>query len=479
VERAIYSTQLAGDHQISDRHHIEWYGTVSGVRRYEPDKSEFVQVLEQDTPGGPTKLRWFGSGNGGAVRTFADLNETSREGSVKYAFSFGTAGDQTTIKIGSLLRRTDRSADNRAYNINGRSLSNAIRELPPEQLFDGRFTTASSQIFDIGPLSQGGAYNAHDQLSASFAMAEVPVTSRVRVIGGARYELDHLEVNATSTLGRNVDTKKVWADVLPSLAINLKLTETQQLRLSGSRTLARPEYRELSPIISRDVVGGDDLQGDENLKRTNVTNADLRWEWYPNAGELVSVALFAKQFVNPIERVYRASSSARQILYANAEGADNYGVELELRKDLSPLGKLFVPFTVFSNVTVMQSQIRLDAGSAANLTNKSRRMVGQAPYVVNAGLSYTSNSGSTTATLLFNRVGERIDVAGENPLPDVVQKSRNVMDLSLRIGLTSAITVRADGKNLLDAPYETVQGTVIRERYLTGRTVQLGVQFRP
>jgi outer membrane receptor protein involved in Fe transport len=249
--------------------------------------------------------------------------------------------------------------------------------------------------------------------------------------------------------------------------------------VSGSRTLARPEYRELSPIISRDVVGGDDLQGDENLKRTNVTNADVRWEWYPNAGELVSVALFAKQFTNPIERVYRASSSARQILYANAEGADNFGVELELRKDLSALGRMFVPFTVFSNVTVMQSQIRLDAASAANLTNKSRRMVGQAPYVVNAGLSYTSNSGNSTATLLFNRVGERIDVAGENPLPDVVQKSRNVVDLSLRLGLTSSITVRADGKNLLDAPYETVQGTVIRDRYLTGRTVQLGVQFRP
>ena len=479
VERAVHSLQLAGDHQFGDRHHVEWAGTVSGVRRSEPDKSEFVQVIERDTPAGPDVLRWFGSGNGGAVRTFSELVENSRELSAKYTLAFGDAGRQSTIKIGTLLRSTDRSADNRAFNINGRGLSNATRELSPEQLFDGRFTQATSAVFDIGPLSQGGAYDAHDQLSATFAMAEVPISARLRVIGGARYELDHLGVNATSTLGRSVSTRKVWADVLPSLAVNYKLTETQQLRLAASRTLARPEYRELSPIISRDVVGGDDLQGDENLQRTNVTNVDVRWEWYPNAGELISVAVFGKQFTNPIERVYRASSSARQVLYANAERADNFGVELEARKELGFLGRPLAPFAVFSNVTVMSSQIHLSAAAGASLTNLSRRMVGQAPYVINGGLTYTSNRGSSTATLLFNRVGERIDVAGESPLPDVVIKPRNVMDLSLRLGVTAAVTIRADVRNLLDAPYETMQGTVTRERYLAGRTIQAGVQFRP
>ena len=105
-------------------------------------------------------------------------------------------------------------------------------------------------------------------------MAEVPLVSRLRVIGGARYESDNLEVDAVSTLGSPVYTVKKWNDVLPSLALNLQLTDAQQLRLSGSRTLARPEYRELSPIMSRDVVGGENVQGDENLERTNVTNVD-------------------------------------------------------------------------------------------------------------------------------------------------------------------------------------------------------------
>ncbi|MEO7962885.1 MAG: carboxypeptidase regulatory-like domain-containing protein, partial [Gemmatimonadaceae bacterium] len=221
LQRAIHSFQLAGEHQFGERQRFEWYGTLSGVRRDEPDKSEFVQVLEQDTPSSPSVLRWFGSGNGGAVRTFSQLEENSREASGKYSMSFGPAGRQSTLRLGSLYRMTDRTTDNRAFNISGRNLSNAVRELPPEQLFDGRFTTPSSNIFDIGPLSQGGAYDAHDRLAAAFAMAEIPVTDRIRVIGGARYEKDQLQVNATSTLGSAVRTKKDWGDLLPSLAVNL------------------------------------------------------------------------------------------------------------------------------------------------------------------------------------------------------------------------------------------------------------------
>jgi outer membrane receptor protein involved in Fe transport len=127
----------------------------------------------------------------------------------------------------------------------------------------------------------------------------------------------------------------------------------------------------------------------------------------------------------------------------------------------------------------MQSTIHLFENTEASATNLSRRMVGQAPYVINAGLSYASLGGGSSATLLFNRVGDRIDAAGDSPLPDVIQQARNVMDLSLRFGLLQNVTARFDAKNLFDSPYQTMQGTAIRELYKTGRTFQLGFQFRP
>lgn len=480
IERSVYSGQLGGEHQLGASQKIEWAATSSGVRRYEPDRSEFVQALERDTPNGPDVARWVTGGSGGAVRTFSDLVESSHEYHGTYQIEIGPPAAQGSIKIGGLYRTTSRDAQSTSYAISARGLTNAERALAPEQLFDGRFSTPTSNVFSLGPLSQGGSYTARDRLSAGFAMAEIPLGTRLRVIGGARYESDHLEVDAFSTLGSPVRTTKLWNDLLPSLALNVKLSETQQLRVSASRTLARPEYRELSPIISRDVVGGENVQGDENLRRTNVDNADIRWEVYPRQGEIISVAFFAKQFHDPIERVYGSGSGGTSfVFYTNAERADNYGLELELRKDLGAFAQRLTPFTFFTNATVMQSQIHLGHDTKAAATNLNRRMVGQAPYVINAGLTYASRSGASTATLLFNRVGERLTAAGGSPLPDVVEQPRNVLDLSLRWSLSPEVTFRADAKNLLDAAHEITQGSVVRESYRGGRTIQAGVLWHP
>lgn len=106
-------------------------------------------------------------------------------------------------------------------------------------------------------------------------------------------------------------------------------------------------------------------------------------------------------------------------------------------------------------------------------------MVGQAPYVVNAGLTYAPRTGGTSATLLVNRTGERIDAAGDQPLPDVVEKSRTALDFSLRFPVVRALSARFDAKNLLNEPYETVQGSVTRDSFKTGQVFQLGLVWRP
>lgn len=479
VERGVYSGQLGGDHEVSPSQSVSWSATASGVRRYEPDRSEFVQVYERDTPSGPEVLRWLTGGSGGAVRTFSDLNENSHEYNAKYRADIGPASSPVTLKVGGLYRTTGRDAQSLSYAIAGKSVPNSVRELAPEQIFDGRFATPAANVFTLGPLSQGGSYVAKDRLEAGFVMAELPIGTRFRVIGGTRYESDNLRIDAASTLGSPVTTTKQWNDLLPSLALNIKLSDAQQVRVSASRTLARPEYRELSPIISRDVINGENLQGDENLQRTRVTNADLRWEAYPATGEIVSVALFAKRFSLPIERVFGSGSGGTSfVFYTNAESADNYGVELELRRGLGVFASPLEPLTFFSNVTVMKSQIHLFPNTLAAATNLSRPMVGQAPYVANAGLTYASRGGASTATILFNRVGERITAAGGSPLPDVIEQPRNVLDLSVRHAITSGVTIRGDFKNILDAPYEVLQGTVTREFYRTGRTLHFGLLFR-
>jgi TonB-dependent receptor len=477
VQRAVHSAQLAGEHQLSAQK-IDWALTSSGVQRDEPDRSEFVQIINHTSSG--DILRWLNTGNEGAVRTFSTLAESSNEGKLNYQLSFSTLGREHSIKIGGLGRHTNRDADTHAYSISAPGATDAVVRLEPEQIFDGRFSRPQDSVFSIAPLAQGGSYSANDRLGAGYVMTEISLTDRARLIGGARYEDDQLTINAFSTLGSPAVVTKHWQDVLPSVAINYQLTSAQQLRLSATKTLARPEYRELAPITSRDVLNGDDTQGNDKLERTIVSNADLRWEWYPRDGEIVSVGLFAKRFANPIERVYQAAGSGtRSVFYTNAVRATNYGVELEARKSLGFVIPRLQRIQAFVNTTVMESEIELDPNTQASATNLTRRMVGQAPYVVNAGLTYLAVGNSTSATLLFNRVGERIQAAGDRPLPDVIERSRNALDLSIRFPVAGAFSARVDGKNLLDAPYDVTQGTVTREHYRVGRLVQAGLVWRP
>jgi outer membrane receptor protein involved in Fe transport len=478
VQRAVHSAQLTGEHQYAG-HRLDWAVTASGVRRDEPDRSEFVQAMTPAAGGGQV-LRWLSTGNGGAVRTFSALDEHSVEGKGDYQWSFNALGREHALKIGGLGRQTTRSSDVRAYSISAPGAGDSVTLLEPEQIFDGRFLRAGDSVFTIGPLAQGGSYDAHDNLAAAYVMTELGLSARARLIGGARVERDRLTVNALSTLGSPLSIHKDWDDVLPSLALTVQVAENQQTRFSVSRTLARPEYREIAPIETRDVLNGDDVLGNDELQRTNVMNADARWEWYPRSGEILSIGVFSKQFTNPIERVYQAAGSGtRVVFYTNAKSAADYGVELEARKSLGVLTPSLDRFQGFANVTVMESRIHLGSDTRASATNTSRRMVGQAPYVVNGGLTYLAQGNSVSATVLFNRVGPRIFAAGDRPLPDVIEQPRNSLDVSLRLPVAGAFSARIDAKNLLDDPYLVRQGTVTRERYTTGQVVQAGLVWRP
>ena len=476
VQRSMYSSQLAGEHDFGAQR-AQWALTVSGVTRDEPDRSELVYQHDVDPATGSPELLWFNSGEG-AVRTFSTLDEHSYEGRGDYQFELGSPERSRLLKLGVLGRTTSRAADTRAYQISAPRMTVDQRALPPDQLFDGRFTAPDSAVLNISPLGQGGQYTASDRLGAAYAMADIALGDRIHAIGGARIESSDVTVDAVSTLGTRLVTKPTFTDVLGSMALNLALTDAQNLRLSVARTLARPEYRELAPLTTRDVIGGVLLRGNPELVRTRIDNLDARWEWYPAAGEVVSAGIFAKRFHDPIERVYQPTSNGDIITFANAERAIDYGLELEVRKSLGAIAELLDGVTAFGNLTAIRSEVTLGASRGAS-TNAHRPMVGQAPYVLNSGLTWASRGGDASATLLYNRVGRRIVNAGSNPLPDVVELPRDMVDLSLRLPVRAGVAARLDAKNLLDARYVVTQGAVTRDAWRTGRSISFGLAWQP
>lgn len=479
VERAVLSTQIRGEHQLGPAHRIDWSGTSSDVRRIEPDRSEFVTQLDFDAQGNPLSPAWFSVSNEGAVRTFGDLTESSTEGNAAYTLFFGPSAAQNRVKVGGTWRSTDRDASNQAYAISA-LLHREGRGLTPEEIFDGRFAADGSQVFRVTPIAQGGSYRAEDRLAAAYVMLDLALGERFRVVTGARVERSELSLVAQSTLDQPVETTPDYTDVLPSLSLNWTLTENQTLRASASQTLSRPEYRELAPVMYREVLGGDNVLGNADLRRSLIRNVDLRWEWYPGPSEAVTVGLFAKDFKDPIERIFLGTSGTRVITFANAEGARNYGVELELRKGLGFLSDALETTSFFTNATLMESEIRINQSlTGVGQTAEDRPMVGQSPYVVNAGLTWANDENTLTATALYNVAGRRINSAAELPLPSVYEEARHTLDLSLRFPLTMGLKGKADFENVLDSPYKLVQGSVEREYYRTGRKFSFGVTWQP
>lgn len=474
VERSVRSNQLRAEHAFGEHHTIDWSLTSSAVSRNQPDRTDFFSVRQ--SPSEPYAMR---ANPKAARRLFAELNESVLTPSANYRLTMG-GGDQVWIfKTGATLRDTKRRSDIAPYAIYPNAATAAELQLPPEQLF-ALASDPNRAVFSVQTDGQG-YYRADERVGAGYGMVELPVGDRVRVITGARAESWRLRLTSVGLDGLKERSDSVYqkTDVLPSLAVNVRLGGTQTLRASATRTLSRPEYRELSPLQEKGPIGELDFVGNPALQRALVNNYDLRWEMYPNPGEVLSLGVFAKRFDRPIERVQVSTTGGNIYSFVNADAAQNYGVEIDARKSLGALAGRLSPFMVFANATVMRSTITPGNTNISSLTNANRPMVGQAPYVVNGGVTYASESGRATATVLYNVVGRRIVTTGTGGIPDNYLEPRHLLDLSLQLPVYSTLGLKVNARNLLDARYREMQGGVVRTMYDTGRVFSLGLTWAP
>ncbi len=470
VSRSVRSNQLAGEHLVGGRHQLTWAVTSSGVTRDEPDRSDLAYEAQVDTASGlVTPVAWWGGPRSGN-RTFSALQESAWQGDVAWRWRLGA---RTAVKMGAQARTADRGADTRSYDIVNQSMSDTLRMRAPEQVF------ADTNDLWLVANANGGRYDATDRLWAGFGQVELPIGPRLRVLAGARLEHSDVRVDTRATDGTLSLANPVTTDLLPAVAVTWELSRTQQLRFSATQTLSRPEYREMSEVSYFEILGGVSVRGNSGLRRALIQNLDARWEFYPSGGEVVSVGLFAKHFDNPIERILVGTTGAETATFVNTDGASNYGVEIEVRRNLGFLSPALLPFTAFANATLMHSRITTGNDTISSLTNNARPMVGQSPYVVNAGIGYTSASGRFSGTALFNVTGRRITEVGVQPRPDTYEEARHLLDLALRYQVTRGFSLKLDAKNLLDAPYRTTQGAVTRHRYTVGRAFSVGIGWEP
>ncbi len=320
-------------------------------------------------------------------------------------------------------------------------------------------------------------YSGTDDVTAFYGMLTYQFSERIKFVGGARVETTDIRVESLDTtraIGQIQTT-----DVLPSANFIYSIKENMNIRASYTQTLARPNMREIAPFESFDPLTRELYLGNPELDRTRITNYDLRWEWFIKPGELFALSGYYKNFDAPITQFYRLASSP-EIQFTNATSADLYGIELEFRKDLATLGKLFTNFKLNTNLSFIEST--MDVVRTTPIDPESRPFEGQPSFILNVALIYEDSDRGLDAVLALNSLGDRLNIIGREGTPDIFDRGRTQLDFSLSKKLGQNIDARFTAQNLLDDRFlvssEYVGQEYIYSRFQRGVTFGLGLSFR-
>jgi outer membrane receptor protein involved in Fe transport len=208
----------------------------------------------------------------------------------------------------------------------------------------------------------------------------------------------------------------------------------------------------------------------------NLSNFDLRWEWYPTEGvpDLVSASAFFKYFEKPIEKVILSSASEDYTSWANAKEAHLLGFELEGKKNLEFAWKYLKDFSLKANFAFIQSEVQTEESSQFKQTNPKRPLQGQPDYTVNLGLFYTNPDWGFSGAVLASSFGERISAVGSYGLEDEIEVPRWTLDMTFSKKLGPG-SLRLSFENLLDATYEFKRGDITTREYTKG--LALGLSY--
>jgi outer membrane receptor protein involved in Fe transport len=231
-----------------------------------------------------------------------------------------------------------------------------------------------------------------------------------------------------------------------------ELTDKINIRASYSQTVSRPEFRELASFQFFDFNDLLLVEGNSNLQRTKISNYDVRFEWYPTAGQVVSFSLFYKAFNNPIEKILFSGGSPRIMTYQNVPSAVNYGVEFDYKLNLGRLlntqeGHFLSEFNLLGNFAYIQSKVDL-SNVIAKETNE-RPLQGQSPYIINTGIQYAHPKQSWGASFMLNRIGERITNAGNSEYASYWERPRTIIDLQFNKTVFKNLDLRFGIRDLL------------------------------
>ena len=495
TERNIRSFQLKGEHHLEDflNMNIDWMGSLASSTQEEPDLRFFTDDYRRLRRNGLDTLLYTirSSIYPEPTRYFRDLSEDSRSFNLKAAVPFKQwSGESSKLIFGGAYNTKDRTHRERRFtylNLNTKAYAgDPAAYFAPENTgiidtTNGRYTFGN-HIADASEARDN--YDGEEKVTAGFAMVELPLFRRLKLVTGARFEATRMDIiSGDSTLAPGQLSNDDW---LPSANLVYQLGQNMNLRAAYGKTLARPLFREKAPgYASFDFVGGFTFIGNGDLKRTLIDNYDLRWEWFSRPGEILALSGFHKRFQNPIERVLLHDNG--EIQYQNVAEGTVSGLELEARKRLDVIHSLLGNFQIGGNLSVVRSEVNISEDELERIryyhpeAKDTRELQGQSPYIVNLELAYDNYKTGTSAGIFYNVFGERLSEVSLGGTPNVFEQPRPELNLTLSQRVLPGLNAKFAAKNLLDSSVRKThefKGTeYVFRSYQTGRVYSLGLSY--
>jgi outer membrane receptor protein involved in Fe transport len=510
--RQLIDTQGVGEFRFGDLS-LDLRGTYANSKRLAPYERAFSYIRNasgvfQNDLNGQAQF---------ATIAFSRLNEDLYSGAADLGYKLNTERP-ITLTAGyyySDQQRESTRFDFRYRSFLGGGINQSFAVLRPDLLLSeasirqsctNPTTVVAEQgcirLFNTSGVAGAAFYDAGLRIHAGYGQVEAELADGLRVIAGVRYEDAVQRVNTNSpSFGGTRLANDYW---LPAATVTWNFVENMQLRLNASRTIARPQFRELAPQIYRDFEFDRFFIGNPRLTDSELDNFEGRYEWYPSRDDRVAVAGFYKRIKRPTEQVafFPGEDATLTTGFSYAPRATLYGVEAEIQKYV-PLDMISDALAdrrlvLIANYTYTKSELNVsdalvpsptqNAGSEATLVPASRLfrdgapLTGQSDHIANVQIGIDSPDRVSQATLLINYASDRVTNRGPSLLPDIIERPGVRLDFVAREEVElfgGNFQIKFEARNLTGTPFREFQQfpdrRVFVNRWDVGRSFTLGI----
>jgi outer membrane receptor protein involved in Fe transport len=456
--------QLIGEHNWNESNTLNWAGGYNFVLAEEPNRiRNEVNILDITTS---PEIQYAHVGDFQQRKSSQKIEDTEYNAFIENRWALGLVDEEDnkpySLNYGLNFRHKERSFKSQFVGVRSKGFT-----APSVDDLSSTFTTTGFNNGLSLRLRDADRYQADLDILAGFVNFDFQLDNKLSGNLGLRFERDEIDViwDVANYVGRIGTLNRVYESLYPSVNLKYELKENQYLRFASSVTQTLPEFKELSPFEYVSPTGRV-TKGNPNLEKSEIYNFDVKYEVFPQSGQLFSATTFYKQINNPINLSQTRGSSGYFIYSNTGEKANIYGFELEARTNLLKNADDEGVLNMTANITKMWlEQDLLKDFQYNNITSSS--LQGSSDFIANGSLSYGDKKEKEfIATLTGNYSSDKIyalgspeDFANSDILynDEIIEKGFVTLDLVMSKDITKNLQVKLVGRNLLNPEIKQTQ----------------------